>query len=561
VSSERVEAAGEANLFPSVDDLTKRIRAKFTLPSADPTKPLFKSPTTITTTTGTSIDRDLKEVTTSSIEAYRYYAEGINLHERAREQQAVPLLEKAIQIDPSFALALIKLAVAHSNLGHSNLREEYAARAFQHVDRVTTRERYYIEGYYYSGKGETLSKAIDAYKKELELYPDHASSRNNLAVLYSDLERYDDAIPHYEELRRRSMPFPGTYTALARAYTATGRFDTGRQVLEEYLRRNPDNVSATTGYAMVLADGGRIDEAQTALTKAEELDPGNVLVMSSRHELDILTERWNEGAKLTAALMQSPDSFARFLGGFASFEDNLYRGRSADAIRALDRVAGGEGVAGSNQTAVLRNLEAGLLLSLDRPALALAQAERAVAESRGRDAENGGLALKAAALAKLGRANEARAAVETLTAKLDVLPSEGAKRDLHVVAGKSALDRGDPAEALRELTRAEALLSRQPIFPGGDPHCEVWFAAGSAFLAAKNDAEAAARFQRIVDSGEGRAGHPIEYVRSLYFLGQIAERRGDRAKAADFYRRFVGYWGDGDMDRDRVADAKSKIRG
>src|SRR5947208_13155471 len=159
VSAERVEAAGEANLFPSVDDLTKRIRAKFTLPSADPTKPLIKSPTTITTTTGTSIDRDLKDVTTASIEAYRYYAEGINLHERAREQQAVPLLEKAVQIDPNFALALIKLAVAHNNLGHSNLRDEYAARAFQHVDRVTTRERYYIEGYYYSGKPETVAKA------------------------------------------------------------------------------------------------------------------------------------------------------------------------------------------------------------------------------------------------------------------------------------------------------------------------------------------------------------------------------------------------------------------
>ena len=71
VSAERVEAAGEANLFPSVDDLTKRIRAKFTLPSADPTRPLIKAPTTISTTTGTSIDRDLKEVTTSSIEAYR----------------------------------------------------------------------------------------------------------------------------------------------------------------------------------------------------------------------------------------------------------------------------------------------------------------------------------------------------------------------------------------------------------------------------------------------------------------------------------------------------------
>jgi len=51
----------------------------------------------------------------------------------------------------------------------------------------------------------------------------------------------------------------------------------------------------------------------------------------------------------------------------------------------------------------------------------------------------------------------------------------------------------------------------------------------------------------------------IEFVRSLYFLGEINERRGDRAKAADYYRRFLQYWGDGDIDRDRVAEARKRI--
>src|SRR6266511_827402 len=209
------KAANESSLFPTVDDLTRRIKAKFALTGIDPTKSLIKSPTAITTTTGTSIDRDLKEVTTSSIEAYRYYAEGISLHERGRASAAAAPLEKAVDIDPNFALALTKLAVVHSNLGHSNLRRQYAERALQHVDRLTARERFYIEGYYYSDKVETLGKAIDSYKRALDLFPDAASSRNNLALLYLQLERYDDAIREYEDLRRRSFEFPGTYAALA----------------------------------------------------------------------------------------------------------------------------------------------------------------------------------------------------------------------------------------------------------------------------------------------------------------------------------------------------------
>lgn len=56
-------------------------------------------------------------------------------------------------------------------------------------------------------------------------------------------------------------------------------------------------------------------------------------------------------------------------------------------------------------------------------------------------------------------------------------------------------------------------------------------------------------------SSELRATFPIELVRSLYFLGQISERKGDRDKARDYYRRFVQYWGEGEMDREKVAEA------
>ncbi|MBI3491852.1 MAG: tetratricopeptide repeat protein [Acidobacteria bacterium] len=561
VTSERVEALGESNLFPTVDDLTKRIKAKFALPpEVNPAKALLSAPMTVSTTTGSSIDRDLKDVTTSSIEAYRYYAEGINLHERAREQQAAPLLEKAIQIDPTFALALIKLAVVHSNLGHSNLRDEYAARAFQHVDRITVRERHYIEGYYYSARGETIGKAIDAYNKALELYPDHASSRNNLALAYYSLERYEDAIRHYEELRRRGMPFPGSYVNLARSYTTLGRFDTGRQVIEEYLRQNPDNIAATAAFGFLLADLNKLDEAASMLAKADALDPGSVIAASGRHDVHILAEQWSDATTISATLQKSNDSFAKFLGGLAAGEDALYHGHSAEALRAFDRVAAGEGAAGSNQTAVLRNAAANLLLALGRPALGLAQAERAVADARGRDAENASLALKARAQATLGRSDDARKTIEALTTKINALPSDKVKRALHLLAGQIALDRGDASGALRELTQAEATLAPQPVSFGAT-HPAVWYAVGSAYLALKNDAEAATRFRRIVDSAEVRVSYPVEFVRSLYFLGQIAERRGDRTKAREYYRRFVEYWKDGDIDRDKVADAQKKLAG
>jgi len=89
----------------------------------------------------------------------------------------------------------------------------------------------------------------------------------------------------------------------------------------------------------------------------------------------------------------------------------------------------------------------------------------------------------------------------------------------------------------------------------------VWFTLGSAYLAEKNDAEAAKRFELVLNAQTMRLGYPIEFVRSLYFLAEINERRGNRDKAADYYRRFLQYWGDGDIDRDKVADARKKLAG
>lgn len=215
---------GETVSHYRIDDLTRRIKAKFALPgNVNPTKTLRNSPVAGAATTPLSLDRDLTNVTTSSIEAYRYYVEGIDFHNRARELEALPLLEKAIKVDPTFAMALVKLAVVESNLGHPLKREEYAKRALEHVDRLTPRERYYIEGYYYSARGETLERAIDSYRKAIELYPDHAPARHNLALMYAGLGREEEAIPLYEELRRRRMAFPITYTNLAAVYQRLGQ--------------------------------------------------------------------------------------------------------------------------------------------------------------------------------------------------------------------------------------------------------------------------------------------------------------------------------------------------
>jgi tetratricopeptide (TPR) repeat protein len=116
-----------------------------------------------------------------------------------------------------------------------------------------------------------------------------------------------------------------------------------------------------------------------------------------------------------------------------------------------------------------------------------------------------------------------------------------------------ALDRRDTARAIAELSQAERMLQ-----PRSGPFVSISLSLGEAYLAAGRLEEAETRFQNLAVSGDRRTYSPVDYVRSLYFLGQAAERRGNRDKAREYYRKFLDYWAEGDMDRDRVADAKKK---
>ena len=564
VTSERVEALGESNLFPTVDDLTRKIKAKFALPGADPTKPLLNSPTAMTSTTGTSIDRDLKEVTTSSVEAYRYYAEGINLHERFREQDALLPLEKAVQIDPGFAMALAKLAIIEGNLEHQARASEYYQRAFEHRDRLTLRERLYVEGTYYGRSGTTMMKSIEAYQRAVELYPDNLTAVHNLAVNYGRLEQFDKSIPLYEELVRRGSPITSSYTNLAMELASQGQFDRSVRLLEDYLARNPDNARSYLALGDVFYLWGKRDQAIAAYDKSQALDPKQIRTAIGRWRLELLADNWDALASIDERFGKSADPIERATVDTHAAIVRLYHGRSADALKAFESALAALGPKGSGNSADVRNSMTSVLLARSQPADALVQARRAFDDAQGAGPwPLQSLLLAAVASARMGKTGEADPYVGELAARSAGLPaSRLMQRHQALVNGMLAYERHDLDAAIRFLKQSESMAppTSSPFVQLG-ANVPLWYASAAAYLAAGNLAEAQARFEKIVASGAQRTEYPVEYVRSWYLLGQIAERQGARDKARDSYGRFLDYWKDGDIDRDRVADAQKRLAG
>lgn len=555
IGAERVEGPGEDSLFGLVDELTRRFKAKMTEVAAAASAPMLKRPRDVQREEG--LDRGVTEITTSSIEAYRYYAEAINFHERGLPAQAAPLFEKAIAIDPMFAMAYAKLAVVQNNLRALDKRDEYSRKALDLIDRLTTRERYYIEGFYYANRVETLGRSIEAYQTGLKLHPEHQASRHNLGLNYELLERYPEALAEYEEMLRRRTSNPTSYENMAQILIETGNNRQAREVAEDFVQRYPDNAAGYRMLGMALVANRQLEDAQRALDKSEGLDQLDMFVRVSKRCIDVLQQRWNDARKINEEFGRSPSPFSKYQSQLGESYIAVVQGNRRTALEFLERASRVSGVARLPRAAAL-NRVAEMLLKDGKPEAALSQAQAALPDSRGWFTEFETLRLIAVAQASLGRASEAAKTIENMEQSAKSLASDVEMRRVHWARGRVALARGDAANAATELNQAAAMLPKQGL-PTGPPtsHPDLWYDAAVANIRAGRDKDAANLLERL-QSGFEWNFYPEPWARSFYLLGQIYERQGDRTKARQQYAQFAELWRDGDMERAWVAEATKK---
>src|SRR2546421_4929998 len=153
----------------------------------------------------------LEQVTTRSLEALRKYSQGVRASDAADMARAATLLEEAIALDTTFAMAYRKLAVVLSNAGGAQSRiGEAATQAFRHRDRLTPFERDLAEAYYYTRVEYDLAKTEEAYRAALDQQPENGVALNNLSLLFNSRRRFADA----ESLAVRGLVVAPTQWAL-----------------------------------------------------------------------------------------------------------------------------------------------------------------------------------------------------------------------------------------------------------------------------------------------------------------------------------------------------------
>jgi serine/threonine-protein kinase len=526
-----VEGEGEASLFSLADQLSVKVRTALQ----------------VTPSENDLMDQELAEVTTASSEAFRYYAEGLTLQYRGKSAEAIPLLERAVEIDREFAMALTKLSVLLMHQGRDQTAFDYSKRAYENMARIPPRERFYVEGNHFSWREETYPRAIDAYRRVINSYPDHFPARNNLAGLYWELEYYEKATELFESMLRERPDLLIPYFPLSLTFAATGDFQRGYDVLIELRERGGNEAFAQSKLGDYLTLWGRSADATRAYTDAFTASHGSLatealwrplVLEENRNELD----RWLDRNR---SENQQSLSHAQNLAIAL-----LYRGRGEESVRVLRDASLARAEPGRD-TAACHRIAAHVLLERGDAEGALVEARLAAQNGAGDIGEWEGLFLSSIAHARLGRWKEATDAAETLRSRSAALLGDRARRRNHHLTGELALMRGETALAIDELEKAESLLPARGAFLNLTllpDHVPIWFSLASANLGAGNEEQAARYFERIIESDGERLVWPIPFVRSLYLLATIYAARDEQALAKGYLDRAQELWRGGDVD-------------
>jgi eukaryotic-like serine/threonine-protein kinase len=190
-------------------------------------------------------DKPLVEATTSSLEALQAYSAGVRpVRNKTAEEsiaERIQFFERAVKLDPNFALAYARLGLQYGNLNQRRLLVENLRKAYELRDRVTEREAYDISGLYYANATGEVFKAIQQYQLCVQEYPNYVLAYGNLGSNYLFLGQYDDAAREIREGLRvtESLGSKPLSSSLVYPYIALNRLDEAEALLDQDLSRFP----------------------------------------------------------------------------------------------------------------------------------------------------------------------------------------------------------------------------------------------------------------------------------------------------------------------------------
>ena len=457
-------------------------------------------------------DVPLEQATTSSLEALRVYSIGLKTWWAKGEAAGLPFLKRAVDLDPTFAMAYARMGVMYGNLLQLELSSENTSKAYELRKNTSERERLFIEANYYAYVTGETEKATQVLEVRAQIYPRESGPHNNLANNYSYFGQHEKGLQHAILAMQLDPTVEDNYVTLANSYLCLNRLNDAQAVLKQAEDRKLEAESLV------------VERYQVAFLKGdeEEVDRLSAIATVKSGGEDLLLAQKEAVEGYHGRLRKSWDVVHSF-GGQA---------KPAESIAILPLTQAGLGL-----------LEA----YFGEARLARADANASVPRTAPTD-----LPRWFAALA-LAIAHDTPGSTDLLKKLDNALPLDTSFQHYWkpTIRAAISMNEGNPREAIEllEVTRAYDL--------GTMASMDSSYLRGQAYLRLGDGSDAVTEFERIIDNPGIARNWPVGALAHLG-LGRAYVLKRDTPRARSAYQDFFALWKDADPDVPILKQAKAE---
>ena len=492
LTAAKAEASAKEKVLAGLDTVADRVRRGL----GEPSKSMA------------SYEVPIIQATTASLDALRSYSIGQSMDAQARnETETLPFYQRAVELDPQFAMAYGAIANEYYNLSEPDLASQFYKRAFDLSDRVSAKEKLILQAHYYSEGVQDMEQGINTYRQWAETYPNDWVPWVDLANDYTQIGQYAPAIAAGRQALKIQPDRAINYSVLVRALKRANNFTEAKSVGLDAMRHGKDSAGLHASLYEIAAANrdarGLAQEAQWAANNGSGWYGWYFLFLR---------------AEAAAAAGKRKQAEELFQGAWETAEHERLEEAAEDILV----------------------YQAAVELSFGLPAASRATLSRA----RNLDASSPDLAIVHAALGDLSVAerflstNSSDARPGTLSTNVD-LPR---------VRAELAMAQGKPLDAVAALEPARPYDLTSYTVP--TERAEAWLKAGRPELAVPE-------YQKILSN---QGVDPLSPLYPMAHLGiaRAYSRQNKINQSRDEYERFFAQWKEADSDVPVLAQARTE---
>jgi eukaryotic-like serine/threonine-protein kinase len=522
----REEGQGKASIPAMIDRLAEKARAGFKEKGSE-----------IQTT-----NQHVADTTTANIEAYQHYFQGEQYINKYQFKEAEKEFNKAIELDPTFALAYYRLAFATSWYGGERATKPML-KAMQYIAKAPEKERYLIKAFNAHTEGNR-DEAIKLYQEVLQSYPTEKEALFEVGDLLVHKGDHLPAISYFDRALAIDPVFERALGHIVWTYELLGQYDKALEYAKQHVARLPSEESYRE-LAQVYVLQGDFDNALQTYQRTLETFPTSAIPIKGVGEIYIFKDEYDKAETEFQKLLREDRPLADKREGYWNLALlDAYRGKYQDVDKTLDQVI---------ELSLKLGDTSGLTRSYAQKAFWLAiagkreEAEKAI--DRGLElstvADNRFYITLLYTYLVLGEYDKAGSVSKNQLA--DYYPFDAAIRD-YSHAGKGECE----AMTKDAQASAQAGLVEQRLVS--------WYLLEQCYLALEQDEQgisAAQKMQKIYYNYY--SNRAVLYPKSFYLLGRIYQQKGDKKLALENYEKFLTLWKGADKDLPEVTDAQIQV--